>query len=70
MAFNIKKYIIENNNRQNILTEAGSISGHEKLLMQIFSLINKFPITQTQRDAIFGILRKGLKNPWTRELHK
>lgn len=64
MTFNIKRYITENNNRQDILTEAGS--GHEKLLMQIISLVNKFPIIQTHRDVIFGILRNGLRNPATR----
>ena len=64
MTFNIKKYIIENKNRQNILTEAGS--RHEKLLMQIISLVNQFPIIQNHRDVIFGILRKGLRNPVTR----
>ena len=68
MAFNIKKYIIENNNRQNILTEAGlisekdivfsKISDNDKKILNVIALVAKIRMTQHDREILYSILRK------------
>ena len=58
MTFNIKKYIIENNNRQDVLTEAGVISDNDKKILNVIALIAKIRMTQRDRETLYSILRK------------
>lgn len=58
MTFDIKQHIIESNNRQNILTEAGTISDNDKKILNVMALIAKIRMTQHDREILYSILRK------------